>query len=320
MKTNSLFDVSKNYIRFEILLNAPFPTIAPPIIFTKMPPKEMPVSYRLTSQAIREGSSLDFSPQIKGVLSMYPSLPSTVFNYLTMDIAIISEDINNFSKLFGESFWHGSHLYWQDIVFTEINSIIDLARVNAAPQYMIRNVSTLDMRSARVIAIEGEQERILTNYLLPQVAGKIDISLDAMRQGLKVPFYFINYLDARRHCVECRYREMQISACNAIEAGSWHVWEMVQGVLEVQPIAKNQWNSRYGAVAKALSKDLGKNIKQPKTERETVWKHRQKAMHGENIIMGFSEAQEIITALSSCMDYVEQVSEVLREHKRSSPS
>ena len=196
---DSLFDNRKNYVRFELVLNAPFPTVVPPAIFTKLYPDDFLVSYRLTSQMIREGSDQDFSPQVEGVVNMYPSLPATTLSFLRVDMAINSDEIADFSKIFGNDIWHCSHLYWQDRIFGEINGIIDLARFGGSPQYIIRNVSPFDMRSARILAVEDEVERTLTNYLLPQIVGEIDVPHDAIGRSV-VPFYLVNYLDARRYC------------------------------------------------------------------------------------------------------------------------
>ena len=310
----SLFDKQKNYVRFELILNAPFPVVVPPVIFTKLLPGDSPISYRLTSQTIREGSAQDFSMQMKGVVNMYPSLPATTLSFLTVDMAINSDEIADFSKIFGNDIWHSSHLYWQDRIFGEINDVIDLARTGKSPQYIIRNVSPFDMRSARIIAIEDEAEKTLNNYLLPQIVGEIDVAHDAIGRSV-VPFYLVNYVDARRYCVECKYREMQISACNAIEAGSWHLWELAKGPLSLHPQSEREWHARYGAVAKGLSKELGEHVKQPKEHRDYVWRHRQKAMHGQNVRVNYQEAQAIIEALSIWMNYVEQVSVVLRKHR-----
>lgn len=245
---------------------------------------------------------------------MYPSLPATTLSFLTMEMAINSDDIADFSKVFGNETWHLSHLYWQDRIFGEVNEIIDVSRAVTAPQYIIRNVSPFDMRSARIIAVENDVEKTLTTYLQPQIMGEIEVPLDAIGRSV-VPFYYVNYLDARRYCAEIKYREMQIAACNAIEAGSWHLWDLANGLLSLHPQSEGTWRTRYGAVAKGLSQELDERVKQPLDELKYVWRYRKEAMHGENVRIDYKEANTIIEKLSCWMNYVEQVSVLLRKHK-----
>jgi hypothetical protein len=250
--------------------------------------------------------------QMHGIVSTYPSFPSSLKSEIVLDIAIpISGELSRFDPLFGNDLWLHSHAASQEVILGELNRIIDLARHNNAPQYMIRNISVFDMEQLKISEVNDGAEVFKSN-LFPQVMrGLIDVSLEQVQNRSVLPFYFRNYLDARRHFSEFRFHEMQIAASNSIEAGSWFLWNLAKPKLKL-PDGPLDHMQRFNIVSKAIRNEMNEANGVPTRAINRVWKRRQKAMHGEEVIMDHAVAKSVLTNLDKVMNYVDRTGNLLR--------
>ena len=311
----SLFDDNPDCVRFRIVLGCPFPEIGPAIVSTALNEGHCPASFRITSSFKKAGATDSKTLTMHGVVPMYPSLPSVLKSEVVLDITIEGKgDLSRFDKLFGSDMWQFTHMRWQSVVLGELNRILDLARHEQEPQYMIRNISVFDMEHVDILEVTGGVEILKSSLMLPQVAGTIALDKVYVQDRAQLPFFYRNYLDAKRHFSENRFHEMQISACNSIEAGSWYLWDLADQVLTMSPSSKADYTQRYSAVSKAIRNELGIKNGVPTSTINSVWKLRQKAMHGELVVMTSDEAASNISRLTKIIEYVDATSQIVRAH------
>jgi hypothetical protein len=250
--------------------------------------------------------------KMHGIVSTYPSFPSSLKSEVVLDISIpVSGELSRFDPLFENDLWLHSHTALQEVILRELNRIVDLARHNNAPQYMLRNISVFDMEQLRISEVNDNVETF-TSIVFPQVTGgSIDVNLEHVKNRAVLPFYFRNYLDARRHFSEFRFREMQIAASNSIEAGSWFLWDLAKPKLTL-PAGPSDHMQRFNVVSKAIRNEMKEKNGVPSKAINSVWKRRQKAMHGEEVVMSHTDAARVLTYLDKVMEYVDRTGNLLR--------
>lgn len=315
MHGESIFDFFPNCVRFKMRLNLPFPEIPEPIVSTELWKGEFPVSFRLSSATRKFSDSYPIALTMNGIVPVYPSLPSLLKCDVILDISLpVSGDFSRFDKLFGNDIWLYSLTASQEIVLGELNRVVDLARHNEVPQYMLRNISVFDMEQLTIYEVADGTEAFKST-LFPQVTGgSIKLDHNLVKRRAELPFYFRNYLDARRHLSEFRFHEMQISASNAIEAGSWFLWELAKSKLPLSQASALDYNKRYNAVSKAIRENWNRQNGVPTRAIRRVWKRRQAAMHGELVSMSNQDAGDTLTHLTRVMNYVETTANLLRSY------
>ncbi|MEM5542710.1 hypothetical protein WNY61_08155 [Sulfitobacter sp. AS92] len=312
VKGESIFDLYPNCVRFRITSSTPFPEIPEAVVSTEIWKGEFPVSFRITSSTVKNSEASLGSLKMHGIASTYPSFPSSLNSEIVLDISIpVAGELSRFDSLFGNDLWLHSHTASQEVILWELNRIVDLARHNTEPQYMLRNISVFDMGQQKISEVNDGVE-IFKSILFPQVTGgSIDVSLEHVKNRAVLPFYFRNYLDARRHFSEFRFRELQIAASNSIEAGSWFLWDLAKPKLTL-PAGPSDHMQRFKVVSKAIRNEMKEENGVPTKAINRVWKRRQKAMHGEEVIMSHADAASVLTHLGKVMDYVDRTGNLLR--------
>ncbi len=313
INSNNLFDIFPDCVRFRIMLGTPFPEIRDQVVSSEIWKGEFPVSFRISSNTRKFNDSSGTGLKMHGIVSMYPSLPSLLKCEVVLDLTLpISGELSRFDPLFGNNLWLHSHTACQAIILGELNRIIDLARANEAPQYMLRNISFFDIEQMTILEVTSGIEHFRST-LFPQFVGRpIKIEQNHIKTRAVVPFYYRNYLDARRHLSEHRHHEMQISASNSIEAGSWFLWHLAISKLSLNPASDSVYMQRYNAVSKAIRSDLNIQNGVPSKAINRVWKSRQMAMHGEQVFMSNEEAASVLGHLNKLITYIEGTASILR--------
>lgn len=315
--SDEFFKLFPDRIHFEIFLSAPFPILINPVTSLRIHEDEFLLYFRIQSRLVKNGNLdlLEISNE-PNTMHTYPSLQPETRCAVTFDLGPLPPTgRSHFDKIFGNKIWQHTHKGFEKLILDELNRIIDLSRSTDTWHYLLRNISIYDMEKVTLYEVIDENPRLLST-LFPQVMGKIEYNEDHIATAKVVPFYFRNYLDANRHYAEHRYREMQISACNTIEAGSWYIWDKANELFTLHPSSKADYRQRLNSTSKSIKHELGANIGVPTKSINKVWKRRQKAMHGEEILMQTGDAASILVHLQKFIDFIYKVDLLLENEKK----
>lgn len=200
--------------------------------------------------------------------------------------------------------WHMSASGW-DFVLADLNRVIDLYR-HFANAYWWQHISMWNVDELHIYGRGGTGGAL---SFISQSSSPKPISFDGksfddvahdggssyifhVKNGTKLPLYFVMYLNGRRSFVEHAYREALISWANCVEAYSWYFLSGAcnrAGLSSVETDtvfeSAGEFRSRFSKIYEILARAKifpSSRKKQAIKWVDSVMEHRNAVMHGRD--------------------------------------